>query len=176
MNKLGTLLIYIGTITGLTAAARIPPHFIYFWSSVGILIIGILLKNIRGRSGSRVSNAMSVEELRGHLLNAFREVQTLTAAREVMNIKAFHDRIDRIINEHLFHFGHNASTMKSMFGISGYNSVMVHYALGERYINRVWSASADGYPEEAFDYLEKAEPEFKDALEMIDTLHAEQKL
>ena len=38
---------------------------------------------------------------------------------------------------------------------------------GERYINRVWSASADGYDEEAAAYLHKAEKRFAEAQEQL---------
>ena len=40
---------------------------------------------------------------------------------------------------------------------------MSSFAAGERYINRVWSASADGYIEEAATYLKKAGAMFVDA-------------
>ncbi len=176
MKKLGTIFIYVGTIAGLTAAARIPPHYDYFWASLGILLVGIFFKMLFTRKGSRVQHALSLEDLRNPLLGAFREIQSLQASREVINLKNLHERIDRVVNDYLYSFGINSSSMKSMFGISGYNSVMMHYALGERYVNRVWSASADGYQEEAFDYLEKSEPEFREALATIDRLHEAQRI
>ena len=37
----------------------------------------------------------------------------------------------------------------------------------ERYINRVWSASADGYDGEADTYLEKAAVQFADAQQQL---------
>jgi hypothetical protein len=40
---------------------------------------------------------------------------------------------------------------------------MSQFAAGERYINRVWSASADGYDAEARNYLERAASQFRDA-------------
>jgi hypothetical protein len=40
---------------------------------------------------------------------------------------------------------------------------MSNFVAGERYINRVWSASADGYDEEATAYLRKAEARFTEA-------------
>ena len=176
MKKIGTLFIYIGTIAGLTAAARIPPHYDYFWASFGILLVGVLIKIIFTRKGNRITYASSIEDLRTHLLSAFREIQSLRASREIIDLKNLHERIDRVVNDSLYNFGANAFSMKSMFGVSGYNNVMGHYALGERYVNRVWSATADGYLDEAFDYLEKAEPEFRDALATIDKLHESQKI
>jgi len=37
------------------------------------------------------------------------------------------------------------------------------FAAGERYVNRVWSASADGYRSESLTYLNKAAGQFRDA-------------
>lgn len=39
---------------------------------------------------------------------------------------------------------------------------MSGFATGERYINRVWSASADGYDQEAATYLARAAAQFAD--------------
>ena len=44
---------------------------------------------------------------------------------------------------------------------------MSSFAAGERYINRVWSASADGYDEEAETYLGKAAQQFVDAQQQL---------
>ena len=44
---------------------------------------------------------------------------------------------------------------------------MSNFAAGERYINRVWSASADGYDHEARTYLEKAANQFQDAQQQL---------
>jgi hypothetical protein len=41
--------------------------------------------------------------------------------------------------------------------------IMSEFAAGERYINRVWSASADGYDGEATSYLNRAAEQFKHA-------------
>ena len=57
--------------------------------------------------------------------------------------------------------------MVHLFGLQTYADIMSHFAAGERYINRVWSASADGYDEEAGDYLVKASQQFAIAQEQL---------
>lgn len=42
---------------------------------------------------------------------------------------------------------------------------MNRFAAGERYLNRVWSASTDGYIEEAHRYIERATRQFAETLE-----------
>ena len=41
------------------------------------------------------------------------------------------------------------------------------FAAGERYLNRVWSASTDGYIDEAHTYVDKAREQFELALEIL---------
>ena len=50
-----------------------------------------------------------------------------------------------------------------------YADVMSHFSSGERYLNRVWSASADGYDGEARRYLGKAEAQFRAASQQLKT-------
>jgi hypothetical protein len=47
--------------------------------------------------------------------------------------------------------------------LQNYADVMSAFAAGERYINRVWSASTDGYVDEVRSYLERATQQFRDA-------------
>ena len=47
-----------------------------------------------------------------------------------------------------------------VYGLQAYADVMSHYAGGERYLNRVWSASADGYVDEVNLYLGRSLEQF----------------
>ncbi len=49
---------------------------------------------------------------------------------------------------------------------------MSDFAAGERYLNRVWSASADGYVEEAKSYIHRALIQFQHARTKLDAAHA----
>ena len=49
---------------------------------------------------------------------------------------------------------------------------MNRFAAGERSLNRVWSASTDGYIDETSAYLEKAATYFEDALETFKVIKA----
>ncbi len=53
------------------------------------------------------------------------------------------------------------------FSLQGYADVMNPFAAGERYLNRVWSASTDGYVDEAHTYISKAREQFEEALEVF---------
>ena len=60
----------------------------------------------------------------------------------------------------------NVDARKSLsliYNLQTYADIMSAFAAGERYINRVWSASADGYIDEIMEYLERAFEQFRDA-------------
>ena len=57
--------------------------------------------------------------------------------------------------------------MVHLFGLQTYADIMSDFATGERYINRVWSASADGYDNEADLYLRKAAVQFDAAKDKL---------
>ena len=75
--------------------------------------------------------------------------------------------IDRLFRQDLFAFADARESMQHAFGIQAYADIMSAFAAGERYLNRVWSASADGYVDEVNAYLHKASEQFSEALELF---------
>ena len=51
---------------------------------------------------------------------------------------------------------------------------MSSFAAGERYLNRVWSASTDGYFEEVTTYLSRAYSQFIEVRQKLDEVHEQQ--
>jgi hypothetical protein len=77
------------------------------------------------------------------------------------------ERIDLKLRDDLRRFADARESMVHLFGLQSYADIMSSFAAGERYINRVWSASADGYDEEAETYLEKAAVQFEEAKQQL---------
>jgi hypothetical protein len=73
------------------------------------------------------------------------------------------DWIDEQLRPDLRRFADARGSMVHLFGLQTYADIMSNFATGERYVNRVWSASADGYDSEATTYLGKAAGQFRDA-------------
>jgi hypothetical protein len=71
--------------------------------------------------------------------------------------------IDDTLRPDLRRFAEARESMVHLFGLQAYADIMSCFAAGERYIHRVWSASADGYDEEAAAYLARAAAQFRDA-------------
>jgi hypothetical protein len=57
------------------------------------------------------------------------------------------------------------------FGLQAYAEVMNPFAAGERYLNRVWSAAADGYLDEALEYIGRAREQFHTAHDNLAAVH-----
>ncbi len=98
-----------------------------------------------------------LERIRGNLeeLNARTDLPTYEARFE----------IDRLFRADLDRFAQARESMVHVFGMQDYADVMSHFAAGERYVNRVWSASTDGYVDEVRMYLERARDQFREAEE-----------
>jgi hypothetical protein len=68
-----------------------------------------------------------------------------------------------LLREDLNDFANARESMKHIFGLQNYADVMGAFAAGERYINRVWSASTDGYVDEVHSYLDRATRQIREA-------------
>ncbi|MEE9465766.1 MAG: hypothetical protein V3W14_09380, partial [Candidatus Neomarinimicrobiota bacterium] len=84
-------------------------------------------------------------------------------------------RIDASFPDDLETFTSSREVISHLFGLQAYADVMSEFAAGERYLNRVWSASADGYVDEVNTYIGMAAEQFSVALERITQLQENQK-
>lgn len=80
--------------------------------------------------------------------------------------------IDKLLRADLTNFADARDSMKHLFGLQAYADIMSSFAAGERYINRVWSASTDGYVDEVLTYVEKSLSQFEHAREEFRTAAA----
>jgi hypothetical protein len=77
--------------------------------------------------------------------------------------------IDRCFRDDLALFADARDSLAHIYGLKVYAEVMSAFAAGERYLNRVWSASADGYMDEAVAYLDRALEQFRQAGATLET-------
>lgn len=77
------------------------------------------------------------------------------------------DWIDEQLRPDLIRFADARGSMVHLFGLQTYADIMSSFATGERYVNRVWSASADGYDAEAASYIGKAADQFRQAQQQL---------
>ena len=101
-------------------------------------------------------------ELRESIDNVVRDLNEMTAT-EAPSGEELRTQIDNRLREDLRRFADARESMVHLYGLQTYADIMSTFAAGERYINRVWSASVDGYDKEAETYLHKAARQFAEA-------------
>lgn len=172
MKQLGYMMLAAGFVLAAfsTALHVQQTDWILFVPAALVAAAGVLLVKRATRGDARSASVLKTNrlELTGSLANIVRVLDELEAAgREPsQNLK---QQIDERLRDDLRRFADARESLVHLFGIQTYASIMSEFAAGERYINRVWSASADGYDGEAADYIAKAAHQFRDAQSMLHT-------
>ncbi|MCF7974913.1 MAG: hypothetical protein K9N55_13925 [Phycisphaerae bacterium] len=83
---------------------------------------------------------------------------------------AMHGTIDRVFVQDLRIFADARESISHLYGLQTYADIMSHFATGERYLNRVWSASADGYVDEVALYMPQVQEQFTQCLDKLKNL------
>jgi hypothetical protein len=84
---------------------------------------------------------------------------------------SMHATIDKTFVHDLRTFADARESITHLYGLQTYADIMTHFATGERYLNRVWSASADGYVDEVVLYMPQVEEQFTQCLDKLKKLH-----
>lgn len=170
MKGLGYGLIALGFLGGAFATSLDiqEVNWTIFGISAAVAIIGLFVFKRQASATARSETVLEVNrgELRESIQNIVRDLDELTegAAQQGPQLRS---RIDLKLRNDLRRFADARESMVHLFGLQTYADIMSSFAAGERYINRVWSASADGYDEEANAYLKKAAVQFVDAQKQL---------
>ena len=105
-------------------------------------------------------------ELRESIDNVVKDLRDIVSGGNLVGA-TLRDRIDTKLRPDLIRFADARESMVHLFGLQTYADIMTHLAAGARYVNRVWSSSADGYDMEAARYLGKAEEQFAEAQQQL---------
>ena len=126
------------------------------------------------RATARRQEATSEERIRANLatldrslVSVVEKVRTLEADKAEIDVYELRHVIDREFPNDLDDFVQARYSLVHVFGLQQFADVMNPFAAGERYLNRVWSASTDGYIDEAHTYVDKAREQFELALEIL---------
>lgn len=171
MKKLGYAMITLGFLAGALAAVvdKDSVHWGSFSGAIIVAAIGIVLVRAgqarHSLAGERLTSNMQAIE--NSLASIVENVSQLNAQKESVDVYDMQHRIDELFVDDLNSFLQARHSIAHLHGLQVYADVMSFFAAGERYLNRVWSASADGYVDEASIYLEKAQNQFVDALQRI---------
>jgi hypothetical protein len=166
MKNLGYFLLAAGFLVGAYATSLDVQNV--DWTIFCIAALGAIAGLIifKRQLSAHATSESVLETNRGELLasidNIGRDLAAILAD-EKRTGATLREAIDLKLRADLRRFAEARESMVHLFGLQTYADIMSSFAAGERYINRVWSASADGYDGEAATYLEKAVEQFADA-------------
>jgi len=162
MNKTricGHLLLWIGFLAGAFLAVmsiEVPqtPWSTISWPAYGAAIftaiVGVIVLRITKRPAGVDSDeaAGTIDELAAILIRLQTTLEGWSTNFDKIHVCDFHGKIDEELADDLGRFAELREALIAEFGLDHYARIMTSFALAERTINRVWSASADGYVDE----------------------------
>lgn len=176
MKTLGYPLIILGFLAGaLTAVVdKEQIRWGYFVAALAAGAAGVVLVRIGHRRHSRLEGrlASNMQTLEASLGRIVENMTGLNAEKQSVNAYDVRNRIDELFADDLTAFVEARESIAHTHSLSAYADVMSSFAAGERYLNRVWSASADGYVDEVDAYLEKALEQFAQTHQKVCQLKA----
>jgi len=176
MKTLALLLVIASFLAG-AFLSSLDPQAVN-WSlmapTLGVGLIGLWLHRRAAHGEMRAGHRLAdnIQVLGSSLDNIRRNLDAVCARGDDLPVYEARFEIDRLFREDLSRFAEARESMIHVFGMQNYADVMSNFAAGERYINRVWSASTDGYVDEVRMYLERAREQFREAQMHFDELAA----
>jgi hypothetical protein len=163
MKNIGYFLVAAGFLGGAFATSLDVQNvnWTLYTGMAGAAIIGLIIYKRQVGALARSEEVLELNrvELRESIANVVHDLDEIVGDGLTQGA-VLRDRIDLKLREDLRRFADARESMVHLFGLQTYADI-------ERYINRVWSASADGYDEEANVYLKKAAAQFVLAKEQL---------
>ncbi len=173
MKNLGYLLIVIGFLMGSYFSVLDAEKVQWGLTGVGLIIgvagVAVVQLSIRQQSSATDTLRTNLGKLEQSLTSIVEKIVALDSEKDSINVYDVHSRIDEDFMQDLNTFVENRESIGHAFGLQSYADVMTHFATAERYLNRCWSASTDGYIDEVHKYLSRASDQFSQALELLRT-------
>ncbi len=173
MKTIGYILISIGfVVSSLFASTQLEGNWGWFTLSLLVSVAGIFLVRSTESKAALHEDTLNanLQTIRDSLREIINHVEAIKNNIDENNPQAVHLEIDKHLPHHLNAFVEARKSIGHMFGLQVYADVMSFYATGERYLNRVWSASTDGYIDEVTDYIARSQQQFEEALGVVEKL------
>jgi hypothetical protein len=176
MGSLGYSLTTVAFLAGAFVASLDAREieWVYFLPCLLLGAVGVYLIKKTSMAHARsdetlASNKVDVED---SLAKIIKNLSAMDEGKQSIPPSHLRFEIDRQFRDDLNRFAEARHSLTHMYSLQVYAEIMSAFAAGERYLNRVWSASADGYVDEALDYIGRALDQFRDAQEKLDQAQA----
>jgi septation ring formation regulator EzrA len=176
-TQLGFLLVTVGFLGGALASVLSEDAVRWDWFTAAVIVgfAGVILVRISQRMETRNVSRLSsnMQAIEASLRRIAENMTRLNADKHTIDPYDVRHRIEELFADDLTTFIEARESIAHSYGLAAYADVMNSFAAGERYLNRVWSASADGYIDEINEYLDRTREQFAASLEKVLSLQAE---
>lgn len=176
MKNAGFFLLAVGFLVAAysTALDTVATNWLLFVPAAVAGIIGVIVIKRESGGAAKSEQVLSANraELNESLANIISTLERMNDAGDSISTSDLRAEIDDHLRMELMRFADARESLIHLFGLQAYANVMSDFAAGERYVNRVWSASADGYDGEARSYLGRAAVQFRSARQRLDSAAA----
>ena len=176
MKKAGFLLLVAGFLGGAFATALDieRTNWEIFVPAALAALVGVTLikRHARGEATSDRVLTANRSELTDSLGAIVTNLQQIIDAGDQIPVGDLRREVDARLRDDLRRFADARESLIHLHGLQAYADIMSEFAAGERYVNRVWSASADGYGHEARNYLGRAVEQFREAASRLGSASA----
>ncbi len=177
MKSVGFLMVTVGFIAAALASVLDENTVRWLWyiPTLGLGAAGVVLIRMAHEFHNKTEHhvAARIETVESSLERIAVNIDKLNAGKHSIDTYDVRHRIDELFIDDIDQFVDARESIAHRYGLAAYGEVMSMFAAGERYLNRVWSASADGYIDEVNTYLEKAREQFSESLNKIRQLKAQ---
>ncbi len=171
MKNIGYIVITIGFLGGATAgvADKDEVRWAYFIPAIAAAAAGVFMVRLAQKTHSTGTKklASNMEAVRTSLARITANITDLDGRKADVETHDVRRWISELFPNDLERFVEARESIVYVHGLQAYADVMNPFAAGERYLNRVWSASADGYVDEVNEYLGRAREQFADSLAVL---------
>lgn len=172
---LGLLLIGVGVLAAALAAVQSEADTVAWWlyaPALALSMVGVVIARRTSRQAAQHPDlvARDAQTLQDSLARIITRLGELDHRSSTIPTSEFHGRIDALLRDDLLLFVEARHTITHRHGLAAYARIMNPFAAGERYLNRVWSASVDGYVDEVRIYLTRARTQFEAAQQELRAL------
>ena len=152
-----------------TAADESPVKWLWYIPALAIGVVGVVMVRTVDARQSKTEHhvAANIETVESSLQRIASNLDKLNTDKHSINTYDMRHKIDELFMDDLEQFVDARQSIVHRYGLTAYGEIMGSFAAGERYLNRVWSASADGYIDEVNEYLDKAKDQFAESLTII---------
>jgi hypothetical protein len=171
MRKLGFLLVIVGFLGGALASVvnETAVRWDWFIPAVAVGFVGVVLVRLGRRREVRATERLTshVQAIQDSLGRIARNMTQLNAEKQSLDPYEVRHRLEELFADDLSTFITARESIAYSYGLAAYADVMSPFAAGERYLNRAWCASADGYVDEIHRCLGEAKEQFASSLQKV---------